>query len=98
MGRKSVAEIEQRLSELVLAEDAEMRINEPISGSFALALLLPITACSIPRHLVERLQVAGVCDVLDLVNLDLGALRLHARLGAPELQPLPGIRPGSPVG
>ena len=89
MGKKSVAEIaeiSEKLSEWGPGGDSIARADDFASGSFSLALLIPFETCAIPKQIAKRLRAAGVHDVLDLLGMDVHAIRIRAKLGPVELQ------------
>jgi hypothetical protein len=101
MGKKSLDEIYQRLSRLDMKVNSEARMNEFVSDSFSLALLLPFETCGIPKQIAKHLHDAGIHDILDLVGRRADIVGVRARLDSADLQTLQtrllahGLRMGS---
>ena len=68
--------------------DSAARWNKFVSGSFSLAVLLPFETCDIPIKIAEHLRIAGVRSILDLLGMDVDAIRVRAKLRPDELQTL----------
>jgi hypothetical protein len=88
MGRTSVEEIQQKLSELALEGVSAASRTEIGPGSFSLAILMPFEKCGIPEKIAKRLRAARVNDVHDLLSLNIAAIRVRARLKPAEIQTL----------
>lgn len=88
MGKSSVAEIQQKLSELTLEGASAAPQTESVPGSFSLAILMPLEACGVPKKISKRLRAAGVNDMHDLLGPDIEAILVRARLKPAEIQTL----------
>jgi hypothetical protein len=88
MGRSSVAEIQDKLSELTVEKVSGALEAEFAPNSFSLAMLLSLELCGFPVKLTERLRAAGVSTMHDLLRLDIETIRVRARLKFAEIQAL----------
>jgi hypothetical protein len=88
MGITSVAEIQQKLSELKLDADSAAPPTGNLPGSFSVAVLMPFETCGVPEKTAQRLRAAGFNDVHDLLGPDVEAIRVRAALKFTEIQAL----------